>query len=115
MEMVIIRGHRPLRVEVRRVATAATLVVHPRQVDFVWRNLMMEIAKALDDLKAPSKRLQSAWEQRLCWGAGPRLVRFSTHKLHFILGGRRLNDALVLKLEPCSRGHPGHEARPATT
>lgn len=53
------------------------------------------------------RRPQSAFKalgNSVCAGVQvPRLVRFSTPKLHSILG-RRLNGALVLKLEPCSRG-----------
>lgn len=61
-------------------------------------------------LSKTSKRPQSAWDHIVFTGvqviSGLRFVR------HFMLG-RWLSGALVL--EPCSRGHPGHEARLATT
>jgi hypothetical protein len=58
----------PLTVQVRRVATTATLDMRPRDVDFCVEK--SDDAGDRENEEGPSKRLKR-W---LCWGIGPFLT-----------------------------------------
>jgi plasmid replication initiation protein len=51
----------PVTVEMRRVATSATLAMHPRDVDFVW-------GKPDDTGEGEKVKKRVASKRRSCWG-----------------------------------------------
>ena len=94
----------PVTVEMRRVATTATLDMHPRDVDSVWRKA---------DDTGDREGEEAASKQRSCWGIACPSSSWSGLSQHPYCSMASCSPNIICTPLQQPWGDPGDEAQPA--